>query len=142
MNTMRKFLLPLVLCFLLPGCVVVSLHRTRPMVVQLSHKNSGKPVANAEIRIRYWYIGYGVFYILRVPDDASARTDQMGIAILPMADFMSNITVTVNGEGTTVNADLIRNGGTATTGHVNDKIADGKPHWVSTDIVMKLTPKK
>jgi hypothetical protein len=98
----------------LSGCVVVSMHQYRPVEVSVRRKDTGKPLANASVRVTYdTPIGYGVYYVLRVPGPVSGTTDEHGAVILPMADYTHAIRLFVNGRYFGVDRDLVVRGGMA-----------------------------
>src|SRR5688572_17038235 len=80
------------------GCVLVSMHSTRPVEVRVTQKDTGIPLTNLPVKIRYSYTGYGAIWVLRMPEPTSAQTDVDGVAVLPMADFFQNISFTVDDE--------------------------------------------
>src|SRR5256885_8447356 len=98
MHIRRPYLMALALTPLFTGCVAVSLHSTRPVEVRVTYRGTDKPVSGVLVETWYGYIGYGVFYVLRVPKPASALTDERGVATLPMADFFQQRVFQVNGE--------------------------------------------
>ncbi len=111
---MRAFRSALLVTAMLPcitGCVVVSMHSTRPVEVHVTDRSTREPVPGADVSIQYSYDSYGVFYVLRMPEDASARTDPNGVAVLPMASFGYAITFRVAGRYYEVTPSLIRHGG-------------------------------
>ena len=111
---MRVFRSALLLAAILPcvsGCVVVSMHSTRPVEVHVTDRSTHEPVPWAAVSIQYSYDSYGVFRVLRMPDDASAQTDRKGVAVLPMATFGYGITFRVAGKYYKVTPSLIRHGG-------------------------------
>jgi len=144
----RTFFLLLALLSLCNGCVLVSLHSTRPVQVRVTERETAKPVTGASLKIRYGYTGYGVVWVLRVPESASAQTDEQGIAILPMADFFQNINFTVNGERFGLDKELIRRGGYPPGGYWGGKrqMPDGRPKgeliYHPSPMVVQLTPVK
>lgn len=142
MHIARTHLMVLPLAsLLLTGCVTVSLHSTRPVEVRVTDQKTEKPVSGALVETWYGYTGYGVFYVLRVPKAASARTDERGVATIPIADFFQNTVFKVNGERYGLTSDLIRHGGSPRGGY-----------WAGVDrdhmlyhpppYVVQLTPKK
>jgi|WetSurMetagenome_2_1015567.scaffolds.fasta_scaffold1440302_1 hypothetical protein len=109
-----KIRLALVVAAILPcvsGCVVVSMHSTRPVEVHVTDRTTHEPVVGADISIVYSYDSYGVFRVLRMPDGASARTDLQGVAVMPMATFGYGITFRIAGSYYEVTPALIRHGG-------------------------------
>lgn len=148
MLTRCTCLLILALMPLCSGCVLVSMHSTRPVEVRVTDRTTGKPVTRARLEIRYGYIGYGVVWVLRVPEPASARTDDNGIAVLPMADFFQDIDFTVNGERFGLTKELIRRGGLPRGGYWGgkDRWSDGRPKselvYHPSPMVVQLTPIK
>jgi hypothetical protein len=100
---------------LLHGCVVVSMHSFHSVEVCVRYRDTGKPVTRASVKVHYRDpIGYGVYYVLRIPKDVSSRTDEHGIAILQMADYeRGGIDLDINGKSFGVDRDMVVQGGTA-----------------------------
>lgn len=138
-SKVRLFLMTLMPLF--TGCVAVSMHSTRPVEVRVTDKEGNRPVAGAKIEISYTYTGYGVFYVLRVPEPASAMTDEQGTANLPMADFFQKIIFKVNGERFSLNKELVRNGGLPEGGWWAGR-SDGTTIHHAPPYIVELTPEK
>lgn len=118
---------------LFSGCVVVSLHSTRPVEARVTEKETGGPVSEASLETIYSYDSYGVFHILRAPEPEYAKTDGRGIAVLPIADFSQSIILQVNGERFRLNKKLVRNGGL---------LRDGWSVGPGTGYEVHLTPER
>ena len=93
------------------GCVVVDLHTTRQAEVRVTYRDTDKPVSGAQIEVGYSYIGYGVFYILRLPKPVSARTDENGLATLPLASCTQHMNFQVNGNPFAIDQRIYYKGG-------------------------------
>ena len=98
MRAFRSALLVTVTLPCITGCVVVSMHSTRPVEVHVTDRSARELVPGADVSIQYSYDSYGVFRVLRMPEGASARTDPKGVAVLPMATFGYGITFRVAGK--------------------------------------------
>ena len=144
MKTFRPALLMAASLLILNGCVLVSMHSTRPVEVHVTDSLTHEPVSGANLSIQYCYDSYGVFYVLRMPDDVSACTDSNGIAVLPMATFGYGIVFHVAGRHFEVTPSLIRHGGYASGGGLLSR--DPRTGEVlSTNpapFVVQLTPKR
>ena len=97
MLKIRPYILILSLIPSFTGCVVVDLHSTRTVNVRVTYRDTNRPVSGAQIDVGYSYIGYEVFYILRLPKPVSARTDENGVATLPLASCTQHMSFQVNG---------------------------------------------
>jgi len=111
MSRVRTYLLILSLFPSVTGCVVVDLHTSRKADVRVTYRDTDKPVSDAQIEVSYSYIGYGVFYILRLPKPVSARTDGNGIATLRLASCTQHMNFSVNGNPFAVNKRIYYEGG-------------------------------
>jgi hypothetical protein len=144
MKTFRPALLMAATPLVLSGCVVVSMHSTRPVEVHVTDRITHESVSGANLSINYCYDSYGVFYVLRVPEDASAWTDSNGLAVLPMATFGYGIVFRVAGRHFEITPSLIRHGGYASGGGLVSR--DPRTgEVVSTNpapFVVQLIPKK
>jgi hypothetical protein len=69
------------------GCVAVSMHTNRDVVVTVTELSSGQPVREAPIRVTYTYDSYGVLRVLRTPAPLEAKTDVNGQAVVRLADY-------------------------------------------------------
>jgi hypothetical protein len=100
---------------LLQGCVAVSMHSFHPVEVRVHYKDTGEPVTRAVVKVHYRNpIGYGVYYVLRIPKEVSGQTDEHGTTILRMADYeRGGIDLYVNGEQFSVDGDMVVRGGSA-----------------------------
>jgi hypothetical protein len=94
------------------GCVVVSLHSTRPVRLKATRYATGAPMKNAPVEISYSYIGYGVYFVLRTPKVVTSTTDANGVAIVPMADYRGRINIKIGKSNFGTRDDvLVRKGG-------------------------------
>jgi hypothetical protein len=78
------------------GCVAVSMHTTRDVLVTLAESSSWLPVQEAPIRVTYTYDSYGVFRVLRTPAPLEAKTDVNGKAVVRLADYGWTIALAVD----------------------------------------------
>ena len=69
------------------------MHDEVPTVISVSRVDTGAPVTNLSIKVRYHYDSYGVRWILRAPTDAEALTDGAGQATLRLATWSYPIRV-------------------------------------------------
>jgi hypothetical protein len=143
---MKRFPSALAIGVMLPlisGCVVVSMHSTRPVEIHVADRATHQPVSGAEVSIDYSYDSYGVFHLFRVPNAASAQTDSNGVALLPMATFGYGIVFRVAGKHYDVTPTLIRHGGYPRGEYYSRDPKTGEV--ISTNLlpmVIQLVPKK
>jgi hypothetical protein len=116
----------LALQLLTSGCFIptVSMHTTRNVAISITNVVSGKPVSDFPFRVHYYYNFLTPLYIhyeFRTPHELEAKTDDLGEAIIPLADYSGRIVL--NGEIGSLymryefDKRLVRKGGFMDDGH-------------------------
>jgi hypothetical protein len=82
--------------FLGTGCIAVSMHTSRDVLITVTETSTGEPVREAPIRVEYTYDSYGVVRILRTPHPLEAKTDGNGRALVSLADYSYCIALKVD----------------------------------------------
>jgi hypothetical protein len=95
----------------LSGCVAVSMHSTYSIRITVVEAASAMPASNVPVVVAYDYDSYGWFYFANTPDPATAVTDAKGTTVMQLADFRYRTLLRVNGKLTTLNKQLVREGG-------------------------------
>jgi hypothetical protein len=94
------------------GCLAI--YSTRPVEVTAINAETGQPVANLPINVRYSSM------LGNLPTNASSITDATGRAVLPIADFQNGpISICGGGYESLLSPEMVRNGGMVVTGQRN-----------------------
>ena len=98
-------------CACLSGCVGLSTHSNYIVRISITELISAAPAQNVPLSITYDYDNYGWFHYLNTPVGEAAVTDSQGSAEMNLADFRYRILLRVDGKLTSLNKQLVRDGG-------------------------------
>jgi hypothetical protein len=95
----------------LSGCVGFSTHSNHLVRISITELISATPAPNVSLSIAYDYDSYGWFHYLNTPVGEAAITNSQGTAEMNLADFRYRILLSVDGRLTSLNKQLVREGG-------------------------------
>jgi len=102
------FILIAAWCVSATGCM--ALYSTRPVEIIATNAETGQPVANLPVSVKYEYL-----LVLNAPKEASGVTNANGRVILTVADFSNgDIFLQVGDYWNNIRPTLVRDGGVVT----------------------------